>query len=199
MFHHRFSGSVLVNGSPRQVNIEGNPMGRTVIKVDGATVYDKKPFIQKETFEFNLVPGKPATMRWHQISPLKMECDITVDQLTTTLSTLAKDGTLRQPVGAKARQIAQIRWSGVGVLVLAGISFWLNYSEVSTKGEYYPKYLAAIPILTLMGIVAAVRPDFDISAKNKAAVWTVVAIGGVALIFGFTIFTQWFLAAFGTH
>ena len=63
MFNHRYTGSILVNGSPRQVNIAGNPLGRTVIQVDGATVYDKKPFIQKEVIDFNVLPGKSAKMQ----------------------------------------------------------------------------------------------------------------------------------------
>ena len=85
------------------------------------------------------------------------------------------------------------------MLLGAGVSFCLNYSEVSTRGEYYPKLLAIIPVLILMGLVGVARPDFDISPKNKVAVWIAAAVAGVALLFGFTFFTHWFLETFGAH
>jgi len=67
----------------------------------------------------------------------------------------------------------------------AVVSFWINYNEVSSKGEYDPKLLAINPALIRMGLVAMVRPDFDISPKNKVAIWITAAIAGVALIFRF--------------
>jgi hypothetical protein len=199
MFTHRYTGSVVVNGSPRQVDIEGNPLGRTLIQVDGSTVYDKKPFIQKEIIDFNVLPGKPAKMHWHQVSALKMEVDIIVDSKTTTLSALAKDGSVRGPVGEKARQSFNIRMTGLGFLGGAALSFWLNYSELTSKGEYYPKWLAIIPLFALMGVVGLVRPDLDFSPKNKVAVWVTAGFSLAAVVFGFTFFTDWFLGTFGTH
>ena len=68
----------------------------------------------------------------------------------------------------------------------AVVSFWINYNEVSSKGEYDPKLLAINPALIRMGLVAMVRPDFDISPKNKVAIWI-------------TFLTPWFLEIFGAH
>ncbi len=199
MFNHRYTGSILVNGSPRQVNIAGNPLGRTVIQVDGATVYDKKPFIQKEVIDFNVLPGKSAKMRWHQVSALKMEVDVIVDNQATTLSALAKDGSVRQPVGEKARRTFQMRITGFGLLAGAAFCFLLNYNELTSKGEYYPKALALIPVFTLMGLAGIVHPDFDFSPKNKVAVWVTFGVSLALVAFGFTIFTDWFLGTFATR
>jgi hypothetical protein len=199
MFNHRFTGSVLVAGSSRQLNIEGNPLGRTVIQVDGATVYDKKPFIQKEIIDFNVVPGKPAKVRWHQVSPLKMECDVIVDNQTTTLSTVAKDGSLSKPVGAQARQTFQVRYMGAGSLAFAAFSFWLNYSELSNEGKYYPKLLAGIPMFVLIGLAGLLHPKSNFSPKNKTLVWVTIGASVIVMTFGFTIFTNWFLTTFAAH
>jgi hypothetical protein len=57
MLDYQFAGSVLISGQPRRLNINGNPMGRTVIQVDGVTVYDKKPFVQKEVIDFQVIPA----------------------------------------------------------------------------------------------------------------------------------------------
>ena len=199
MFNHHFTGSILVAGTSRQLNIQGNPLGRTVIEVDGATVYDKKPFIQKEIIDFNVVPGKPARMRWHQVSPLKMECDVIVDNRTTTLSTVAKDGSLSKPVGAPARQTFQVRYVGAGFLAFAAFSFWLNYGELSSKGDYYPKLLAGIPMFVLIGMAGLLHPKFNFSPKNKTLVWLTVGASAIVMTFGFTIFTNWFLTTFAVH
>ncbi len=199
MSNHRFTGSVLVLGSSRQLNIQGNPLGRTVIQVDGATVYDKKPFIQKETIDFNVVPGKPAKMRWHQVSPLKMECDVIVDNQTTTLSTIAKDGSQSKPVGAQARQTFQMRCLGACFLALAAFSFLLNYGNLSHEGKYNPKMLGAIPMFVLIGLAGLVHPKFNFSPKNKTMVWVTIGVAAIVMTFGFTIFTSWFLTTFAAH
>lgn len=197
MFTHRFAGSVVINGKPRQVNVEGSPLGRTAIQVDGMTAYDKKPFIQKEMIQFDVLPGKAASMRWHQVSPLTMECDITVDGQTTTLGSVAKDGSTRRPVGAKARQEFQVRYGGLGFLVAAAVLFWFNYDSVTEKGMYYPKSLASIPAFILLGIIGLLHPRVDVSPKNKTLVWLTAAGAGLLVLFGFTLFTDWFLATFG--
>jgi hypothetical protein len=199
MFHHRFSGSVLVAGSSRQLNIQGNPLGRTVIEVDGATVYDKKPFIQKEVIDFNVLPDKPAKMRWHQVSAMKMECDVIIDNQTTTLSTVAKDGSLNQPVGAQARHTFQQRYVGFGFLAVAALSFWLNYNQLTKTGQYYPKALGIIPAFTLMGLASIMHPLVNLNPKSKVGVWVTVGVSLAAVVFGFTFFADWFLATFATQ
>jgi hypothetical protein len=198
MFDHQFTGSVLVNGQPRKLNINGNPMGRTVIQVDGVTVYDEKPFLQKEVIDFQVMPGKPAKMRWHQVSPLKMECNIFFDNKSTTLPSLAKDGTARPLVGAHARKMFEARAFGTGMLALAAFSFWLNRNELMSKGEYYPKLLSLIPGLVLMGSLLLVKPErADFSPKNKVMVWGTMGATMLTLLFGYTIFTDWFVGMYG--
>jgi hypothetical protein len=198
MFDHQFAGSVLVNGQPRKLNINGNPMGRTVIQVDGATVYDEKPFVQKEVIDFQVIPGKRAKMRWHPVSPLKMECDIFVDDKSTTLPSLAKDGTARPLVGARARKMFEARAFGAGMLAFAAFSFGINRNELMSKGEYYPKFLTLIPGLVLMGILLLVRPEWvDFSPKNKVMVWGTIGATMLMLLFGYTIFTGWFVGMYG--
>jgi hypothetical protein len=199
MFNHRFTGSVLVNGSPRQVNIQGNPLGRTVIQVDGSTVYDKKPFVQKEVIDFDVLPGKPAKMHWHQISALKMEVDVIVDNRATTLAALAKDGSVRLPVGAKERQNFQHRYTGIGFLVVAAFCFWLNYNELKQTGEYYPKALGIIPALIFMGLASIVHSFVNLNPKSKVGMWVTAAVSLSIVAIGFTFFKDWFLATFATH
>jgi hypothetical protein len=198
MFDHRFAGSVLVNGQPRKLNINGNPMGRTVIQVDGATVYDEKPFLQKDVIDFQMIPGKRAKMRWHRVSPLKMECDIFVDNTSTTLPSLAKDGTARPLVGEHARKMFEARAFGAGMLALAAFSFWLNRSELIEKNEYYPKFLTLIPGLVLMGILLLVKPKWaDFSPENKVMTWVTVGGTMLMLLLGYTFFTDWFIGMYG--
>jgi hypothetical protein len=198
MFDHQFAGSVLIPGQPRKLNINGNPMGRTVIQVDGVTVYDKKPFVQKEVIDFQVMPGKPAKMRWHQVSPLKLECDILVDSKSTTLPALAKDGTARPLVGAHARKMVEARAFGTGMLALAAFSFWLNRNQLASNGEYYPKLLTLIPGLVLMGIVLLVKPEWaDFSPENKVMVWGTMGATMLMLLFGYTTFTGWFIGMYG--
>lgn len=173
-------------------------MGRTVIQVDGVTVYDKKPFLQKEVIDFQVIPGKSAKMRWHQVSPLKMECDIFVENKSTTLPSLAKDSTVRPLVGAHARKMFEARVFGTGMLVLAAFSFWLNRNELMSKGEYYPKFLSLIPGLVLMGILLLVKPEWaDFSPKNKVMVWGTMGVTMLMLLFGYTIFADWFINMYG--
>jgi hypothetical protein len=181
-------GSVLANGKSHQVLIEGNPIGRTVIQVDGVTVYDKAPVIVQKAIDFDLVPGKKASLKWHQATGLDMDC-IVVDGSTTNL-------TLLPDFVDKAEQKIELRIGGALSLVLAAFSFWMNYSSLRDDGTYYPKAVALIPFLTLMGIVSFLHPHVNLSPKNRS--WQLVfALAGVALgAFGFTFFTDWFLAAF---
>jgi hypothetical protein len=197
MFDHRFAGIVLVNGQPRKLNINGNLMGRTVIQVDGATVYDEKPFLQKEDIDFQVIPGKQAKMRWHRVSPLKMECDIFVDNAITTLPSLARDGTARALVCAHSRKMFEARAFGAGMWTLAVFSFWLNRNELMDKNEYYPKLLSLIPGLILMGILLLAKPEWaDFSPKNKLLMWGTIGATVLMLLFGYTIFTDWFIGIY---
>lgn len=189
-------GVVTVDGSPRKVNVSGSPYGRVSIQVDGATVYDKKPFMQEKGIDFNLLPGRPAKMKWHQVSLTRRECDITVDNRTTTLAAMAKDGSARAVVGEETRKIFSVRMSGLGMLAVAAFCFWWNYGDLQAKGVYYPKALSIIPLLAAGGFLSLLRPKLILSPESKKLVWVTMIVTGVLLVFGFTVFTHWFLATF---
>ena len=184
----RLIGNVLANGQSHQVLIEGTPIGRTVIQVDGVTVYDKAPVIVQKAIEFDLIPGKKASLKWHQATGLNADC-VVVDGSTTNLTRLPD-------FVDKAEQKIQLRIGGGLFLAAAAFSFWMNYSSLRDDGTYYPKAVALIPFLIVAGIASFFHPHVNLSPKNKA--WQMFfALAGVALgAFGFTFFTDWFLAAF---
>jgi hypothetical protein len=41
MLQQKFGGSAFVNGGERRLTVVGNPLGRTMIQVDGVTVFTK--------------------------------------------------------------------------------------------------------------------------------------------------------------
>jgi hypothetical protein len=130
MAQRQFAGTVLVNGSERRIDIHGNPLGRTVIQVDGVTAYDRKPFVHKETIDFDIVPGKKAMLRWQQVSLRGIECDITVDGRTIALPALTRAGSVAKPVSTKQRQEFQGRVFASALLV-ASVAFpAFNYFEL---------------------------------------------------------------------
>jgi hypothetical protein len=184
----KLTGSVLVNGKSHRVVIEGNPIGRSVIQVDGVTVYDRSPVIVEKAIDFDLIPGKKASLRWRQATGLNMDC-VVVDGNTTKLTRLPD-------TVDKAEQEVQQRIGGVFFLVVAAGSFWLNYSSLRNDGTYYPKALALIPFLIVIGIASFLHPHVNLSPKNR--IWQVVFVAaGIGLAaFGFTFFTDWFLATF---
>jgi len=197
MFHHRFVGSAAVNGSERRVAIAGSPVGRTVIQVDGVTVYDKKPFIHKETLDFEIIPGKKATLRWQQVSVKGFECDLTVDGKTTALATMATDGSLNKSVGGTRREQFNIRAVGAGLAAMGVIALLINYMELNRGGYYYPKLIFAAPLLLVNGLIGLSNPEF-ISLSTPARRNSFLVLQGVLIVFGWW-FTGWFVNAFGSH
>jgi len=180
-----------VNGKTHQVLIDGNgPIGRTVIQVDGVTVYDKTPVIVQKAIDFDLAPGKKASLKWQQSTGLNTDC-VVVDGSTIKLTILPES--IEQK---KARQQSELRIWGASALALAVGSFCLNYSSLQNEGTYYPKAVALIPFLIVMGIASFLHPHVNLSPKNRN--WQVVffAVGIGLGAFGFTFFTDWFLAAF---
>src|SRR5215831_18382198 len=187
----RLMGSVRVNGKTHQVLIDGNgPIGRTVIQVDGVTVYDKTPVIVQKAIDFDLAPGKTASLKWKQSTGLNTDC-VVVDGSTTELRILPES--IEQK---KARQKTELRIGGGAALVMAVISFWLNASSLRNDGTYYPKAVALIPFLIVMGIASFLHPHVNLSPKHRN--WQLFfVLAGLGLgAFGFTFFTDWFLTAF---
>jgi hypothetical protein len=189
----QFAGTVLVNGNARRLRIESNPMGRTVIQVDGATVYDEKPFIQKDTISFDIVSGRKAMLRLQQVSFTGTECDVTVDGKTTTLTSVAKDGTVAKPVNSKQRELFKVRTFGASAIGLGVGSLILNYFELK-DGSYYPKYLAIAPALIVIGAIALANPNLDLTSPKKRNAYIVFVI---ALLVAGWFFKGWFVSTFG--
>ena len=191
MLQNDFAGTVVVNGSERRLEVSGNPLGRTIVRLDGITIYDKKPFIQKETIDFNIVPGKPASLRWQQVSVAGYECDVTVDGRVATLPKIRRDGTTIKPVGAKQRQNFQVQAAGFAFLGLGVMSLVLNYFDL--QRGYYWTTLGMEPLAICLGIFLIVKPDVKLSDKHSQ---TVFALGGVInLIVGY-FFRSWFIGQF---
>lgn len=181
-------GSVVLNGKSHNVLIDGNPIGRTVIQVDGVTVYDKKPIIVQKAIDFELIPGKKASLKWQQATGLNTDC-VVVDGSTTQLTRLPDSVD-------KAGQMAQLRLGGGVFLGFAVLSFVVNRISLRDDGTYYFGALGAIPAFTAMGIASFLHPRVNLSPKSRAGkVATFVVVIGL-LAFGFTLFTGWFLATF---
>jgi hypothetical protein len=192
MAQKQFAGTVLVNGSERRLQIDGNPLGRTVVQVDGVTAYDKKPFVHRETIDFDIVPGKKASLRWQQVS-LKMECAITVDGHTSKLAAVARNGSAAKPVRPEQRQRFEAQALGAGFLALAAGALALNYFELQ-KGSYHPQYLVVTPLFLVGGIAGLTHPRFDPSTPGKKRAYVVFC--GLLLIAGW-FFKNWFESTFG--
>ena len=179
-----------MNGKSHQVLIDGNPFGRTVIQVDGVTVYDKKPTIVQKAIDFNLAPGKKASLKWHQSTGLNADC-VVVDGSTTELTILPES--IEQK---KARQKTEVRVAGGTALALAAGSFLLNYISLRDDGAYYPDALTIIPVFACSGIASFLYPRVDLSPKTQfGKILLCVAVFGL-IAFGFTLFNDWFLATF---
>jgi hypothetical protein len=188
--------TVLVNGSARKLRVQGNPTWRTVIKVDGVTVCDKFPGLYGKTFiKFDFIPGKPANLRWYKTAAQQIEFQVTVDGATTTLASLESAAV------TNARGVFEQRAGGFFLLALAAFSFYFNRQSLLESNEYYPKYLGITPLIILGGLVNLFCPSILHPAIKKAPeskiMQAVVWIFGVGIVvFGFTLFTDWFLATF---
>jgi hypothetical protein len=161
-----FIGSIQFDGKLQSVAVSGSPYGKITIRVGGNTVYDKKPFIAKDSVSFT-VAGHEGTFTWQQLGLGKLECDISIDGNTTTLSRVDYAGHIIPPMDARARTRTQLRVYGFLILA-AGISAILfNYSELGS-GHYDPKLLGVAPSLVLWGIFLIVKQRNSRSSRSCA-------------------------------
>jgi hypothetical protein len=183
-------GNIQVNGFNRQIQTQGNPLGRVMIQVDGITVYNKWNLLQNKVFNFEVVPGKPASLRWSRIAN-QIEYVVTVDGKTTHLS--PEPETAADTQDSKKRE----RWIGVGAcLAVSAISFGMNYQARMEDGSYYPGYLGLIPTFLLAGLLSLFRPDWKEAQNSKVGQVIAGAIVLATMAFGYTYFTHWFLQTF---
>jgi hypothetical protein len=187
-----FSGSILVEGVPHSVAVEGNPLGHTKIQVDGRTAYDKTPFVHTGEIGFEIFPGKKGLLKWERVSLREMECDIVVDGSMTTLAALAPSGNIKVPVSAQQRREFQIRASGASLVTTAVGCFLVNYFAIH-DGTYYPKLLFMTPLFLVGGLTMVAKPDLD-STLQKAKT---IGIGlGVVMLIVSWLFEKWFVITF---
>jgi hypothetical protein len=183
-------GSVLVNGSTRQITTDGNPLGRIVVQVDGVTVYDKWQLTQWKTFRFELVPGKPAYLRWLKLSD-ETVYEVIVDGQTTRLSTASE--TPEENHGRKNRE----RWIGFGACFgVVALLFGINYQSRMEDGSYYPGYLGLVPLFLIAGVCSLFFPDWKSKQNSKVGQVILGAVAVAIMAFGYTYFTHWFLQTF---
>jgi hypothetical protein len=190
MLEKDYSGSVTIAGSPKKMEIRGNPMGRTTIRLNGTTIYDKKPFIQKDTLAFDIAPGKPASLRWQQVSAFAYECDVTIDGRTTTLNPV-QNGRAVAPIGQKKREEFKTRYAGFGLIFFGLVSLLVNYSDL--QRGYYWTSLGCEPLLIACGALVILRPNLKISAEHSKWVWSVTVVAN--FIIGY-FFRNWFIHTF---
>ena len=190
----RFRGKVSIGGAVRQVEVVGSPTGRTAVSVDGATVYDKKPFVAKDTVSF-AVGGQAMSLTWRHPGLTRLECDITAGGVTTTLEGVSSRGEVVAPLDPATRLRRQARTGGViAILVGIVICFW-NYDSLQ-RGYYLPQTLFLVPTATLGGLFAALFPSKlagSSSGPAQRVVLVVSLLGTLGLGF---LFSRWFLAAF---
>ena len=179
MLKKNYAGSILVNGSERKIEVSGNPVGRTTIQLDGITVYDKTPFVHKETIEFQPIPGKKAVLRWQQVSVTGVECDVTVDGKTSTLSGLTRDGVLK-PVGQEKRREFEVWMAGAALIVFGIVSLVMNYYDLKT-GHYWTT-LGSEPIALVAGATVCIRPSaYQGLSQTTQKILIVLGVGAMFL------------------
>jgi hypothetical protein len=188
--------TVLVNGSARQLRVQGNPTWRTVIQVDGVTVYNKFPSLYgKRDIKFDFIPGKPAQLRWYKTTAHQLEFRVTVDGATTKLASLDSVAV------TNTRRRFEQRAAGVFLLALAVFSFYMNRHSLLASNQYYPKALGITPLLFFGGLASLFYPSILHPAikkppQNKATQIIVGIVGLAIVVLGFTLFTDRFLATF---
>jgi hypothetical protein len=188
-----YTGSIQLDGKSHTISVSGSPSGRIMIRIGANTVYDKKPFIAKQSVSFT-VSGGTGTLTWQNLGLGNLECDISIDGKTTTLSRIDKHGRVTPPLDPISRARAQIRVYGI-LFVAAGLfAVLLNYFELRT-GRYYPSALTVAPALVFMGIFFIVKRPVVKELSSKY-VTRILLIGVPLMLLVGWAFSKWFLLTF---
>jgi len=188
-----FRGAVSIGGVARQVEVSGNPTGRTAVRVDGVTVYDKKPFVARDTVSFD-VGGQAVALTWRNPGLFRLECDITAGGVTTTLAGVTRRGEVVAPLDKATRLRLEARTAGV-IAILAGLVVsWWNYDSLR-RGYYHPSSLYFVPLAVIGGLLALLFPSRLVEGGRTAEKVVLVASLLLTLGLGF-LFSRWFLATF---
>jgi hypothetical protein len=188
-----FKGAVSIGGVARQVEVSGEPTGRTAVRVDRVTVYDKKPFVARDTVSLD-VGGQAVTLTWRHPGLTRLECDITAGGVTTTLAGVTSRGEVVAPLDEATRRRLQARTAGV-IAVFGGLALsWWNYASLQ-EGYYIPQTLFIVPTAILGGLFALLFPSKVAESGRTAEKVVLVVSLLVTLGLGF-LFSRWFLATF---
>jgi hypothetical protein len=175
MFERDYAGSILLNGSPRKIDVSGNAMtNRTTIRLDGVTVYNKISLFGNRPIEFVPFPGRKAVLRWEQ-GAVTFECDITADGKT---SRLARLGGSVKPTNPEN----QIRIGGAACLLFGILSLVLNYYDLK-KGQYWTS-LGTEPFFILVGLAGFGFPrtmwnwnqKWNSKLETSKPIWLIVIV-----------------------
>ena len=190
-----YRGVVELGGSSYPAEVSGSPNGSITVRVGGQTVFDKKPFIAKESYDL-IIHGKSATLTWLQAGILDVDCEIAVEGKRVVLAKFERSGRVRPALNEAAREKVLVRNYGLGCAI-GGLAFiLLNYEELTRNGHYYPKWLFVAPILIVFGLYLAVAKPTSKEPPTQKMWW------GIALVFlvmcgvGWA-FSRWFLLTFG--
>jgi hypothetical protein len=188
-----FRGVALIGGVNRQVEVSGNPAGRTVVRVDGVPMYDEKPFVARETVRFD-VGGQEVTLTWRQLGLRRLECDIASGGITTTLSGVTSGGERGAPLDPATRRRVEIRSLGLVALVAGLLLCWWSYDSLQ-RGYYELKFLFAVPPLIIGGLLGVLFPS-AMARGGRTTQKVVVMVSLLATLgLGF-LFSRWFVATF---
>ena len=188
-----FRGAVSIGGVARQVEVSGDPTGRTAVRVDGVTVYDKKPFVARDTVSFD-VGGQAVTLTWRHPGLTRLECDIAAGGVTTTLAGVTRQGEVVAPLDKATLRRLEARTAGVIAILVGLVISWWNYTSLR-EGYYYPTTLYAVPTALIGGLLAVLFPSRVAEGGRTAEKIVMVASLLVTLGLGF-LFSRWFLATF---
>ena len=183
MFKRDYAGSILVNGISRKIDVSGNAMNRTTIRLDGVTVYDKTSLWGNRPIQFVAIPGRRAVLRW-QPDVGRLECEVTVDGKT---SRVPRTGNV-EPMSLEN----QSRVAGAGALCFGILSLLLNYYDLK-KGQYWTS-LGTEPFFILAGLSGVLFPRTLLNWKHKMpTVPKAVTVIGFVLFFAAALFMKTWL------
>jgi hypothetical protein len=188
-----YRGVVRIQGKPVEMDVEGSPAGRTLVRSGSTVLLNEKPFVAKEQFVFRVGVAN-VTLKWVQVG-FGYECHVIGDD-RVVLTSYDRAGVSRAPLSAAERERKKERFGSV-VALGAGIVMILINSGVKIGGRYYPALLGMGPVLILAGLIGALRPDAVSSLKaGGTRLVVVLAVLAAAMVLSWLFFVPWYLELF---
>ncbi len=191
MAHYR--GIVRVNGTPHELQVEGSPGGRTVVRAGENVLLNEKPFVAKEDFAFR-IGAKAVTLKWVQVG-FGYECHIVADD-RVILSASDGAGVPIPPLSAREKQRKNARFASA-VIAVAGVLFLLIHAGVKVGDRYYPTLLAAAPLLIIVAIILVIAPDTIAKLKGtRTQTVILIVLVLIAAVASRILFVPFYLSLF---